>query len=491
MTRENTVTVTEPAAVTTQTAAPPTLDRDPETRLRALFDLGTMRLLAPRDDSGVLAARGLIDGTPAVSFASDATKMGGAMGTEGCEQIVDSIDLAVRERIPVIGLWHSGGARLAEGVVALDAVGQVFAAMVRASGRVPQISVVLGPAAGGAAYGPALTDIVVMSKGGRIFVTGPEVVRSVTGEQVDMERLGGVEPHGRRSGVVHVTTDTDAEAIEKARDLASLLGHQGRLSPADVPVGTPDEDLASVLPEQVNRAYDVKPLIHKLLDEAPDSDRGNFVELHAKWAPNMVTALGRFAGRTVGVMANNPLRLGGCLDSISAEKAARFVRMCDALGVPLVVVVDVPGYLPGVGQEWDGVVRRGAKLLHAFAEAVVPRVTLVTRKVYGGAYIAMNSRSLGATAVFAWPTAEVAVMGAAAAVNILHRKKLAAAAPEERDALRAELVAEHERLAGGVNRALEIGVVDEVIKPTETRRRIAEALAAAPAARGAHGNIPL
>lgn len=215
------------------------------------------------------------------------------------------------------------------------------------------------------------------------------------------------------------------------------------------------------------------------------------MELHAKWAPNVVTALGRLAGRTVGVIANNPMRLGGCLDSASAEKSARFVRMCDAFGVPLVVLVDVPGYLPGVGQEWDGVVRRGAKLLHAFAEAVVPRVTLVTRKAYGGAYVAMNSRSLGATAVYAWPTAEVAVMGASAAVNILHRKKLAAAPAGEREALHARLTAEHEKLTGGVNRALDLGVVDEVVAPLETRRRIAEALADAPANRGTHGNIPL
>ena len=403
------------------------------------------------------------------------------MGVDGCRHIVETIDTAVRERVPVLGLWHSGGARLPEGVVALDAVGQVFAAMVRASGRVPQISVVLGPAAGGAAYGPALTDLVVMSGSGRIFVTGPEVVRSVTGEQVDMERLGGPEPHGRRSGVVHVTTKDDASALETARRLASLLGHQGRLSPTDV---TDREDLGSLLPAESNRAYDVKPLVKALLDEPG-------VELHPKWAPNIVTTLGRFAGRTIGVIANNPMRLGGCLDAASAEKAARFVRMCDSLGVPLVVLVDVPGYLPGLGQEWDGVVRRGAKLLHAFAEAVVPRVTLVTRKAYGGAYIAMNSRSLGATAVFAWPQAEVAVMGASAAVNILHRKKLAAAPPEEREALRAALVEEQIRVAGGVNRALEIGVVDEVIEPEQTRRRIAEALAAAPAARGAHGNIPL
>ncbi len=456
-------------------------DRDPEVRLRALFDAGTMRPLTGRDDSGVLAARGEIDGTPAVAFATDAMKMGGAMGTEGCRHIVDTIDAAVRERVPVVGLWHSGGARLAEGVVALDAVGQVFAAMVRASGRVPQISVVLGPAAGGAAYGPALTDIVIMAGAGRIFVTGPEVVRSVTGEQVDMERLGGPEPHGRRSGVVHVTTKDDASAMSTARELASLLGRQGRVSPADV---VESADLGRLLPEQANRAYDVKPLVNALLD-APG------VELHAKWAPNVVTALGRFAGRTIGVIANNPLRLGGCLDTASAEKAARFVRMCDALGVPLVVLVDVPGYLPGLGQEWDGVVRRGAKLLHAFAEAVVPRVTLVTRKAFGGAYIAMNSRSLGATAVFAWPDAEVAVMGASAAVNILHRKKLAAAPAEEREALRAKLVEEQLKVAGGVNRALEIGVVDDVVEPSETRKRIAEALAGAPAARGAHGNIPL
>jgi acetyl-CoA/propionyl-CoA carboxylase carboxyl transferase subunit len=454
--------------------------RDPQVRLRALFDEGSLRLLAPRDGSGVLAGRGEVAGAPVIGFASDPARMGGAMGTEGCRLIVDAIDTAVRERVPVLGLWHCGGARLQEGVVALDAVGQVFAAMVRASGRVPQISVVLGPAAGGAAYGPALTDIVVMSAGGRIFVTGPEVVRSVTGEQVDMERLGGPEPHGRRSGVVHVTTRDDESAVATARQLAALLGRQGRVSPAD----TTDRDLAGLLPARPNRAYDVKPLVGALLDEPG-------VELHAKWAPNIVTTLGRFAGRTVGVIANNPLRLGGCLDSTSAEKAARFVRMCDALGVPLIVLVDVPGYLPGVGQEWDGVVRRGAKLLHAFAEAVVPRITLVTRKAYGGAYIAMNSRSLGATAVYAWPDAEIAVMGASAAVNILHRKQLATAPTDQRETLRSQLIADQTRTAGGVNRALEIGVVDDIITPAETRQRIAKALAAAPAARGAHGNIPL
>ncbi|SHN88487.1 acetyl-CoA/propionyl-CoA carboxylase carboxyl transferase subunit [Geodermatophilus obscurus] len=455
--------------------------RDPEDRLARFFDAGSTSLLASRDASGVVAARGTIAGTRAVAFCTDATVMGGAMGVDGCRHIVDAIDTALRERLPVVGIWHSGGARLAEGVTALHAVGEVFGAMVRASGRIPQISVVLGPAAGGAAYGPALTDLVIMGPAGRVFVTGPDVVRSVTGEDVDMESLGGPDTHGRRSGVVHVVADSEQAALDTARQAVDLLAAQGTFASADDEL---DVDLRALLPEQANRAYDVKPVVAAVLD-------GPSLELHPRWAPNVVTTLGRLAGRTVGVIANNPLRLGGCLDSASAEKAARFVRMCDAFGVPLVVLVDVPGYLPGVGQEWDGVVRRGAKLLHAFAEAVVPRVTLVTRKSYGGAYIAMNARSLGATAVFAWPGAEVAVMGAKAAVGILHRKKLAAVPPGEREALHAQLAAEHERIAGGVNRALEIGVVDEVVDPSRTRRRLVAALAAAPAGRGAHGNIPL
>jgi acetyl-CoA/propionyl-CoA carboxylase carboxyl transferase subunit len=456
--------------------------RDPELRLTRLMDEGSLVPLMPRDSSGAWAVRGTINGAPVTAFATDALKMGGAMGSEGCRHVVDAIDLAVRERIPVIGLWHSGGARLAEGVEALHAVGLVFAAMIRASGRVPQLSVVLGPAAGGAAYGPALTDVVIMSLGGRVFVTGPDVVRSVTGENVDMESLGGPDTHGRRSGVVHIVTGSEAEALEAARAATTLLAAQGCFDLAKV---GPDRDLGALLPDNIKRAYDVHPLVEGVLDEA------TFLELHARWAPNIVTGLGRLTGRTVGVIANNPLRLGGCLDSPSAEKAARFVRMCDAFGIPLVVLVDVPGYLPGVGQEWEGIVRRGAKLLHAFAEAVVPRVTLVTRKTYGGAYIAMNSRSLGATAVYAWPGAEVAVMGASAAVGILHRKRLAAAPPGEREILHAQLAEEHARIAGGVARAIELGVVDELVEPPRTRAALTEALAAAPPGRGAHGNIPL
>jgi acetyl-CoA/propionyl-CoA carboxylase carboxyl transferase subunit len=477
-------------AVATRPGARELDPREPEVRLTALLDAGSMAPLHAADSSGVYAVRGRIDGTRVIAYCTDATRMGGAMGTEGCRHIVEAIDTAVRERCPVLGVWHCGGARLAEGVESLDAVGQVFAAMIRASGRIPQISVVVGPAAGGAAYGPALTDVVIMSPDGRVFVTGPDVVRSVTGEQIDQEGLGGADAHGRRSGVVHVLASDEPDAYRRARRITSLFARPGLF---DMHAVRTEENLRVLLPEQANRAYDVKPLLRGILDHEAEGTAlfSGFEELQARWAPNIVVGLGRLGGRTVGVIANNPLRKGGCLDSLSAEKAARFVRMCDSFGVPLLVVVDVPGYLPGVGQEWEGVVRRGAKLLHAFAEAVVPRVTLVTRKAYGGAYIAMNSRALGATAVFAWPEAEVAVMGAKAAVGILHRKKLAAAPEEEREALHARLTEEHERIAGGVDRAMAIGVVDEVIDPRHTRRKLAEALAAAPAGRGAHGNIPL
>ena len=462
--------------------------RSPQVRLAALVDDGSLAFLRPLDRSGSAAAHGRVDGARVVVYATDGSVMGGAMGAEGCRHIVEAIDTAIRLRCPVIGLWHSGGARLAEGVEALDAVGQVFAAMVRASGRVPQISVVLGPAAGGAAYGPALTDLVIMAPNGRVFVTGPDVVRSVTGEEVDSEGLGGQDAHGKRSGVVHVTADSEDDALARARRFTGLYARPGVFDAH--PDAEEPRDLRAMLPAAKKRAYDVHPLLDELLD-TPGDGAPALEELQARYAPNIVTGLGRLGGRAVGVVANNPLRLGGCLDSPSAEKASRFVRMCDAFGIPLVVVVDVPGYLPGVGQEWDGVVRRGAKLLHAFAEATVPRVTLVTRKSFGGAYIAMNARCLGATAVFAWPDAEVAVMGAKAAVGILARKQLAAAPEEEREALHTRLAEEHEHAAGGVARALALGVVDEVVEPSASRARLIAALAGAPAGRGHHGNIPL
>ncbi|MGB7962410.1 MAG: carboxyl transferase domain-containing protein [Propionicimonas sp.] len=454
--------------------------RNPNRRLAALLDPESLKLISVDDTSGMLAATGTINGSPVVAFCSDATVMGGAMGVDGCEVVVQAYRRAMVDRVPILGIWHSGGARLAEGVLSLHAVGRIFQAMTHASGTIPQISIVLGAAAGGAAYGPALTDVVILAPEGRIFVTGPDVVRSVTGEDVDMLRLGGPDTHERRSGVVHVVADDEADALARGRQITSLLAAQGGIG------SVPDTDLASLLPESAKRAYDVHPLISGLLDE------GSVFELHARWAPNVTVAFGRLGGRTVGVVANNPLRLGGCLDSLSAEKAARFVRLCDAFGVPLVVLVDVPGYLPGVGQEWDGVVRRGAKLLHAFAEASVPRVTLVTRKAYGGAYIAMNSRSLGATQVFAWPGAEIAVMGPVAAIRILHRRKLAEVPADMLAQVESELAAEHEQIAGGVEKAVEIGVVDRIITPQETRSAIAEAIRVADTGiRGDHTNIPL
>ncbi len=452
--------------------------RAPQARLARFFDPGSLAMFATADDCGVAAGRGDVDGIPVVAFATDATVQGGAMGRDGCARIVHSIESATRTGCPVVGIWHSGGARLQEGVASLDGVGRVFAATVRASGRVPQISLVLGAAAGGAAYGPALTDIVVMGPAAKIFVTGPDVVRSVTGEDCTADSLGGPDVHSRRSGVVAVTCDSDDAAVERTRRLAVLLGAQGRLG------ALAPRDLGGFLPDSPRRAYDVRPLVAALLDD-------EIVELYPRWAPNIVTTLGRLGGRTVGVVANNPLRRGGCLDATSAEKASRFVRMCDSFGVPLVVLVDVPGYLPGVGQEWEGVVRRGAKLLYAFSECTVPRVTVVTRKAYGGAYIAMNGRCLGATAVFAWPTTEVAVMGAEAAVKILHRRTLAAVPSQRHTSLLAELATEHSRTVGGIDRAIELGVVDEVITPAATRDAVAAVIVRSESTRGTHGNIPL
>ncbi|WP_019877851.1 acyl-CoA carboxylase subunit beta [Sporichthya polymorpha] len=458
--------------------------RDPIDRLARLLDPGSIDLWWDGAESGFRAANGTVESSPVVAFAADPARMGGAMGIEGSGLIEAVYRKATDHQIPVIGIWHSGGARLTEGVAGLHAVGRIFAAMTAASGRVPQISLVLGPAAGGAAYGPALTDLVVLGPDGRVFVTGPDVVATVTGENADMALLGGPEPHGRTSGVVHVVAPDDAAAFTATRTLTALLARPGRLDLDAVN----DTDLAAGLPTEARQVYDVRPLTERLLDA------GTAVELQPEWAPNIVTTLGRLGGRTVGVVANNPQRLGGCLDWPSAEKAARFVRMCDAFGIPLAVFVDTPGYLPGVGQEWDGVVRRGAKLLHVFAATAVPRVTVVLRKAYGGAYIAMNSRSLGATRVFAWPGAEIAVMGAVAAVRILHRRALAAADEAERAALETTLAAQHARDEGGVDAALAAGIVDEVIAPARTRTAVARALAAAlsdPPVRGAHTNMPL
>jgi acetyl-CoA/propionyl-CoA carboxylase carboxyl transferase subunit len=450
--------------------------------VKRIGDPGSVELLHAPDETAAFGARVRVAGHVVYVYATDGSVKGGALTAAGCARIVEVIDRARVDGRPVVGVWHSGGAALGEGVQSLHGVASIFSAITRASGVVPQISLVVGAAAGGAAYGPALTDIVVMGPDSKVFVTGPNVVRSVTGEDVSAEQLGGPSVHARKSGVAHIAADTDDEAVTAVRDLARLLGARGLL---DLSKADDGRDLTDALPDSPRRAYDVRPLVDALLDEPG-------IELHRRWAPNVNTSLGRLAGHTVGVVASNPLHMGGCLDAAAGDKAGRFVRMCDALGVPLVVLVDVPGYLPGIGQERDGVVRRGAKLLHAFAGARVPRITVVTRKAFGGAYIAMNSKGLGASAVYAWPTAEIGIMNAASAVQILHRRQLAAVSDDaERAALLQQLVAEHTARTGGLQKAVEYGVVDAIVEPAQTRRAVAEAIAAHPLEVGDQRNIPL
>jgi len=455
--------------------------RDPIARIKRLVDKGAHELLIPRTDCGMVAVTGVVKGNKVIIFASDATRQGGALGADGARVIVAAYKAAMTEQLPIIGIWHSGGARLSDGVSSLSAFGEVFSTMVSASGRIPQLSLILGPAAGGGAYGPALTDLVVLAPEGRIFVTGPGVVKSVTGEKIDTATLGGPDAHRKNSGVAHVIARSEEEAFKAIQDATSLFVNQGKIN-----TRVTDTDLSIHVPAAHKRSYDVHPLIGSILDA--DAEK---LELLPMWAENMTTVLGRLGGASVGVIANNPAHIGGALDSSAGEKAARFVRTCDAFGIPLIVIADVPGFLPGAGQEWEGAVRRGAKLLHAFAEAVVPRVTLITRRAYGGAYVAMNSKSLGASKVFAWPTAEVSVMGAVAAVRVLNRRLLADLPEDQREATELTLAAEHDKVSGGIARAVEIGAVDEIIEPNKTRSALAKAISEAPHRRGSHGNIPL
>jgi acetyl-CoA/propionyl-CoA carboxylase carboxyl transferase subunit len=453
-------------------------DLDPADRLIALCEPHSLTLHETCD--GAAWGVGKLDGTRGVVFATDPRVQGGALGVEGCASIVEAYVHAMEHDLPIVGVWHSGGARLKEGARSLHAVGRVFTAMTRASGRVPQISLVVGPAAGGAAYGPALTDVVVLSPDARVFVTGPDVVRSVTGEDLSADDLGGPGLHGRVSGVAHVTAESDADAVLRTRAITALLARRMSAAPDD----RPRPDPSASLPELRKRVYDIHPLITALLDEPGH-------ELQADWAPNIVTLLGRMFGQTVGVLANNPMQSFGCLTGLASDKAARFVRLCDAFGIPLVVLVDVPGYLPGASQEAEGILRRGAKLLHAFAAAEVPRVTVVLRRAFGGAYIAMNSRSLGATRVFAWPDAEVDVMNPVSAVRILRRRDLAGLeGPALADAENM-FADEHSTVTGGLAAAVEEGYIDEVIEPRRTREAVGAALRTVEPTRGRLTNIPL
>jgi acetyl-CoA carboxylase carboxyltransferase component len=469
----------------------------PLERLEVLCDPGSIELLRTevrsrrmgveaRAGDGVLAAAGRVDGRAILCFAQDASFAGGSLGEAHADSVVAVLRMAGRARVPVVGFIESAGARMQEGVAALGGYGRIFREHVALSGVVPQISVICGASAGGGSYAPALTDFVVMTKQASMFLTGPGVVAEVMGEQVDAETLGGPRVHGA-NGVSHLEAPTEVDAALLVRDLLDHLPQHAGESPQRWPAVDPLGHLPdATVPAEQRRVYDVRDVARTLVDG------GRLLEISPRWARNIVCAFARIDGRSVGVIANQPRYLGGVLDADAAQKAARFVRTCNLFGLPMVVLVDTPGFLPGTRQEQVGVIRHGAKLVHAFAEATVPTVTVVLRKAFGGAFIAMNSKELGADFVFAWPSAQLGVMGAQQAVNIVNRRDIAAAADPiaERDALAARYAAEH--LPPSV--ACADGFVDEVIAPSSTRERIVGALgilSSVPRGDRSARNIPL
>jgi propionyl-CoA carboxylase beta chain len=445
---------------------------------------------------GVVTGFGTVDGRQVCVFAQDATVHGGSMGEAFGEKVVKTMDLAMKTGCPVIGLNDSGGARIQEGVASLALYAELVRRNVQASGVIPQISLVMGPCAGGAAYSPAITDFTVMVDGtSHMFVTGPDVIESVTGERTTAEELGGARASNTGNGNAHFLAEDEDDALDTVRVLLSYLPSNNRQRPPEYPPTTPLEPLTAddlrldhVVPDRVDLAYDMREILRAVVDE------GELLDVHELFAPNIICALARVEGRSVGIVANQPLHAAGALDIDASEKAARFVRFCDAFGIPLVTFVDVPGYLSGVRQEQAGIIRRGAKLLYAYADATVPKVTVVIRKAYGGGYAVMGSKHLGADMNFAWPTARIAVMGAEGAVSVLYRRELAAAADPE--ALRAKLIEEYEATCATPYSAAERGYVDAVIAPRTTRAHITRALRALGTKRAAvpdrrHGNIPL
>jgi propionyl-CoA carboxylase beta chain len=441
---------------------------------------------------GVVTGYGTIDGRQVCVFAQDFTVFGGSLGEVFGEKIVKVMDLAMKLGCPVIGINDSGGARIQEGVVSLGLYGEIFFRNVRASGVIPQISLIMGPCAGGAVYSPAVTDFTVMvDQTSHMFITGPDVIKTVTGEDVGMEELGGARTHNTRSGNAHYLAADEEDAIEYVKALLSYLPSNNMEEPPSYEVSVdlePDPELDTLIPDSANQPYDMHLVIEHVLDD------GEFLEVQPLYAQNIVVGFGRVEGRPVGVVANQPMHFAGTLDIAASEKAARFVRTCDAFNIPILTFVDVPGFLPGTGQEWDGIIRRGAKLIYAYAEATVPKVTVITRKAYGGAYDVMGSKHLGADLNFAWPTAQIAVMGAQGAVNILYREELAAA--EDPDALRAQFIQEYEDTLLNPYIAAERGYIDAVIVPSETRAHIVRALRLLRTKRETlppkkHGNIPL
>jgi propionyl-CoA carboxylase beta chain len=428
-------------------------------------------------------------------FAQDFTVFGGSLGEVFGEKIVRIMDLALKTGCPVIGLNDSGGARIQEGVVSLGLYGEIFKRNVMASGVIPQISVILGPCAGGAVYSPAITDFIVMvDKTSHMFITGPDVIKTVTGEDVGFEELGGAHTHNSTSGVAHYQATDELDALDYVRALLSYLPSNNLqeapiiTSPVSLEFTDEDHEMDTLIPDSPNQPYDMHEVLKRILDE------DEFLETQPMFAPNIICGFGRVEGHAVGIVANQPMQYAGTLDIAASEKAARFVRTCDAFNIPVLTFVDVPGFLPGTGQEWDGIIRRGAKLIYAYAEATVPMITTITRKAYGGAYDVMGSKHLGADLNLAWPTAEIAVMGAQGAVNILYRKELAAATDPESE--RARLIDEYTDTLANPYIAAERGYVDRVILPHETRLQITRGLRALRNKRATmppkkHGNIPL
>jgi acetyl-CoA carboxylase carboxyltransferase component len=442
---------------------------------------------------GVVTGWGTINGRQVFVFAQDFTVFGGSLGEAHAAKICKVMDMAMKNGAPIIGLNDSGGARIQEGVMSLAGYAEIFLRNTLASGLIPQISAIMGPCAGGAVYSPAITDFIIMVRGiSHMFITGPQVIKAVTREEVTFEELGGADVHATKSGVAHFVADNEDHCFQIIRSLLSYIPQNNMEDPPFVPTdddpNRQDPELDGIVPESPTKPYDIKEVIRRVVD------KGEFLEVHASYAPNIVVGFARLGGYSVGIVANQPKVLAGAIDIDASVKAARFVRFCDAFNIPLVVFEDVPGYLPGVTQEHGGIIRHGAKLLYAFCEATVPRITVITRKAYGGAYCVMNSRHIRGDLVLAWPTAEIAVMGPEGAVNIVFRKELEQASDPE--ALREKLIEEYRAKFANPYVAASRGFIDDVIEPHETRPRLIEALKALQNKRDTnppkkHGNIPL
>jgi acetyl-CoA carboxylase carboxyltransferase component len=454
-------------------------------------NFGMEKVEIPAD--GVVTGFGRVNGRPVFAFAQDFTARAGSLGEMHSKKICKVMDLALKAGVPFVGFNDSGGARIQEGVDSLSAYGQIFYRNAIASGVIPQISAIMGPTAGGAVYSPAMTDFIFMVKNtSYMFITGPDVIKSVTGEEITFEDLGGAMAHNVKSGVAHFACESDADAIEQIKRLLSFLPNNNMEDPPIVPGGDPPgreaPALDAIVPDSPRASYDMHEVIRTIVDD------GDFFEPHHYFAQNMITALARLNGRPIGIIANQPKVLAGCLDVDAADKATRFIRFCDAFNLPILTIADVPGYLPGSDQEWRGIIRHGAKLLWCYSEATVPKVTLITRKDYGGSYLAMCSRDLGADMVIAWPSAEIAVMGASGAANVIFRKEIKEA--PDPAAKRQEIIDNYENLLYNPYIAASRGFVDQVIVPRETRPRLIEAFETMGSKRETlppkkHGNIPV